>query len=368
MKKLLYVGMHRPNRSPTQRFRFDHYLPHFRAAGYDVTYSNLISAQADRFYYKPGYYLNKAGLVLRSAARRLAESLRAESYDLIFVERAAFMAGPAMFERLFARSGTPMIWDVDDAIFVHQISDANRLFGWLKSADKTDTIARVADEVFAGNDYLADYARRFNDNVQIVPTTIDTDEYTPPDRTRPDGAPVCIGWSGSFSTVQHFETVIPALERVKERLGDRVTFRVIGDGDYRYPALGIVGQPWRHETEIADLAALDVGVMPLPDDEWSRGKCGLKGLQYMALEIATVMSPVGVNSEIVQHGENGMLASTEDEWVEVLVDLVEDAEKRERLGRAGRETIVRDYSVETWAPRIIERFDALTGASQRQEA
>ena len=146
--------------------------------------------------------------------------------------------------------------------------------------------------VWAGNDFLADYARQFNSAVEVVPTTIDTEQYVPVEGyERAD--PLTIGWSGSITTMEHFKPFVPVLKRVKERLGDRVRFELIGDPSYREPELGIVGRAWSAATEVEDLKRFDIGVMPLPDDEWSRGKCGLKGLQYMALAIPTVMSPVG---------------------------------------------------------------------------
>jgi len=193
-----------------------------------------------------------------------------------------------------------------------------------------------------------------------VPTTIDTDAYLPTPRQTPNSV-VCIGWSGSLTTLPQFELVLPVLRRVKERFGAKVRFRVIGDAGYRDESLGIVGSAWRPETEVQDLAEFDVGLMPLPDDAWSRGKCGLKGLQYMALGIPPVMSPVGVNSKIVDDGENGFLAGSPDDWVEKLSMLLESADLRARLGRAARRTVEREYSVEANKGRYLE---CVTAAAQ----
>jgi len=128
---------------------------------------------------------------------------------------------------------------------------------------------------------------------------------------------------------------------------------VIGDGRYRQPELGIQGVDWAAATEVRDLSEFDIGVMPLPDDEWARGKCGLKGLQYMALEIPTVMSPVGVNTEIIEDGRNGFLAAREDEWVEKLANLIESAGLRRELGQAARRTVEERYSVHSQRDRYV---------------
>jgi len=220
----------------------------------------------------------------------------------------------------------------------------------------------MADTVLAGNRYLADYARQYNPHVVIVPTTIDTDEYVP--AARREESAVCIGWSGSVTTIKHFDEAVPALCVLKDRYGDRVRFKVIGDAAYAHRELGIHGIAWNRHDEIAELSSIDIGIMPLPDDEWARGKCGLKGLQYMALEIPTVMSPVGVNCEIVSHGINGLLAASRDEWVEELGSLIESAERRAAIGRAGRRTVEERYSVRAWRDEYV-RLLAPRGDSSR---
>jgi glycosyltransferase involved in cell wall biosynthesis len=211
----------------------------------------------------------------------------------------------------------------------------------------------------AGNSYLADYARQYNENVTIVPTTIDTDKYlfeSPPEK---DGH-LTIGWSGSFSTVQHLDTVREALQELAKRKAFRL--RVIGTPNYELPGVDVESLPWRSETEISDLKPIDIGIMPLPDDRWSKGKCGLKALQYMALGIPTVCSPVGVNSVIIQDGENGYIADGVDDWVAKLESLLQDGELRKRLGRAGREVVEREYSARSQAPRVLEIFRSVVGS------
>ena len=168
---------------------------------------------------------------------------------------------------------------------------------------------------------------------------------------------ICIGWSGSFSTIKHFETVIKSLLEVKNRYKEKVSFKVIGDGTYYHQGLGIKGIAWDKANEIYELSEIDIGIMPLPDDEWSKGKCGLKGLQYMALEIPTIMSPVGMNEEIIEHGENGLLASTSEDWVKCISLLINDPEKRKLMGSKGRETVKSKYSVQVNQHKYLEVFN-----------
>ena len=168
-----------------------------------------------------------------------------------------------------------------------------------------------------------------------------------------------IGWSGSVTTIRHFGFIVPVLTRIKEKYGNLVQFIVLGDRSYENPELGINGQDWKYNTEIEDLCSFHIGIMPLPNDKWAKGKCGLKGLQYMALGIPTIMSPVGVNTEIIRDGENGFLAGTEDQWYEKLSLLIESSSLRKKLGDEGRRTVIKNYSFDIWKQTYLDLFNRL---------
>ena len=358
MKRVLFVTMHRPKRSPGQRFRFEQYIPYLEQNGYVCDMSYIISEADDRIVYAPGHYAEKLLIFAKSVVTRLRDVLAARRYDIVFIFREALMVNTGVIEALFARSGARTIFDFDDAIWLQGVSKGNARLAWLRSGTpKLPGILRRMDLVIAGNAHLADYARSFNDNVVVVPTTLDTETHAPASTAPHDG--VCIGWSGSFSTAPYFDAITPVLGRLKDRFGDGVYFRMLGDASYRQPDLGIVGRPWREETEVEDTAEFDIGLMPLPDDEWSRGKCGFKALLYMALAIPAVASPVGVNTDIITDGANGYLPDNEDAWVETLARLVTDAHLRKEIGLRGRQTVVERYSLVAQRSRYLALFDGL---------
>lgn len=356
MPKILFVAQHRPDRSPSQRFRFEQYLSFLKSRGYGYDFSFLIDADDDRVFYKPGNLLRKSAIFLKAALKRYQDVRNADQYDLVYIQREAFMTGSSWFEKRFSRSKAAMVFDFDDAIWNHDVSEGNKSFAWLKDASKTKRIIAHSDLIIAGNRYLADYAAQYNPNVLIIPTTIDTDEYKPV-QERTENRKVVIGWSGSITTIKHFELAIPFLSALKAKYGDRIEIAVVGDGTYRNDSLGIVGKPWNKSTELSDLGGFDIGIMPIPDDDWSKGKCGLKGLQYMALSIPAVMSPVGVNREIIQDGENGFLADAPGEWVDKISKLIDSKELRRQLGTAARKTVVDHYSVESQKEQYIHAFE-----------
>jgi glycosyltransferase involved in cell wall biosynthesis len=354
VKKALFIGMHRPNRSPSQRYRFEQYFQFLEENGISCHLSYLINEQDDKILYKKGYYPAKLKIFLKSWQRRLVDIRQAAHYDYIYIQREAFMTGTTYFERKLATLKAPLIFDFDDAIWLEDESHHHGLLNRLKNPGKTAKIIALADMVVAGNKYLAEYAGSFNNNVRVIPTTIDTEVYQPAGQRT--GAKIVIGWTGSFSTIKHFEQIIPVLLKIKDKYQDKVSFKVIGDATYVHKALAIEGIKWQPATEVEDLQSFDIGLMPLPDNDWTRGKCGAKGLQYMGLGIPTIMSPVGVNTEIIEDGVNGFLANKDEEWIGKLEKLIESRELREQLGAAGRKTVVERYSVQANKRKYLELF------------
>src|SRR5262249_27608145 len=262
-------------------------------------------------------------------------------------------------ERLIAARGRPpIVFDFDDAIFLPNVSDANRLIGVLKRPQKVAAIIRSSDHVITGNEYLAAYARRFSSAVTMIPTSVDTDRFAPGDGDRARADEPIVGWIGSPTTSSYIRSLAPVLRRVRER--QPFTLRVSGAGErFDVAGLRIAYEPWSLEREVELFNTCDVGVYPLADDEWSKGKCGFKALEFMACGVPVVAAAVGVNREIVQDGQNGFLAATEDEWVDKLVRLLRDAALRRRFAEAGRRTVQERYSVRVNAPRLADTLRAV---------
>ncbi len=344
------------NTSPSQRYRLEQWEPLLRERGVEITYEPFEDEELHGLLYKPGLIAKKLQRVTSGLGRRLSLVRKTKHYDLVYILREAALLGPPVFEKLIHQQRVPIVFDFDDAVFVSYRSPSNGYLSYLKFASKTKTICRIASHVIVGNPYLAEYARQVNDRVTVIPTTIDTEKYQVSQPKDSSGPPV-IGWTGSHSTVQHLDTLRGALKKLAERESFRL--RVIGTPTYECSPIDVEAMRWRADTELEDLSTIDIGVMPLPDDKWSKGKCGLKALQFMALGIPTVCSPVGVNTDIIQDDQNGFIAATEDEWVEKLGRLLRSRELRQRLGHAGRATVEQKYSAVTQAPRVFEIFKSV---------
>jgi glycosyltransferase involved in cell wall biosynthesis len=277
---------------------------------------------------------------------------------MIFVHREASPIGPPLLEWLIARVFRKrMIYDFDDALWLTDRTKESILFRAMKWRGKVSAICRWSYKVSCGNDFLCRYALQFNNRVVYNPTTIDTDFLHIPARSSRDNSnQITVGWTGSYSTLKYLETLEAVLKRI-EAIVPSVRFLVIADKE---PALNLKAmefRPWSIETEIRDLNEVDIGIMPLPDDEWSKGKCGFKALQYMALEIPTVASPTGVNSTIIEHGINGFLAVTQADWETYLLRLIENKDLRVEMGRKGRQKVVDHFSVHSNESRFLSLFE-----------
>jgi glycosyltransferase involved in cell wall biosynthesis len=334
------------------RFRIAQYVPYLREAGFDVTISSFYTPEFFRVVYRKGHYPKKVALFLVSVWRRLRELMEVGQYDLVWLYREAIPLGPPSVESWIARRGIPIVYDFDDAIFLPNVSEANKAISFLKRPERVAQILRQSTRVVVGNEFLASYARRFSDAVTVIPTSVDTTRFAP---RSPEGAganrELVVGWVGSPTTFPYLEGLADVLRTVAARHPFRL--KVSGAGQpVDFPGLVVEEVPWSLADEVSLFNTLDIGVYPLTDDEWSKGKCGFKAIQCMACGVPVVAAAVGVNRDIIVEGVNGFLASTPAEWIDKLGRLLTDPDLRRRLAVAGRQTIEQRYSLRVTAPQM----------------
>jgi glycosyltransferase involved in cell wall biosynthesis len=357
-RRLLVLCPYPPDRAPSQRLKFEQYYGDWRAHGWSVDMRPFWDEAAWRILYRPGHRAQKAAALLRGLARRrrdLDDALRA---DLVYLHLEAAPVGPPWIERRLARAGVPIVYDIDDLVHLPHGSRANPFMRVVRGRGKVAELIALARHVIVCTSHLAAYARGIQPNVTNISSTIDTDAYAPrPASTATAG--VVIGWSGSHSTSPYLHLLDGVLRDLQRELDVRIL--VIGDEQFETEGLRLEARPWRLEREVQDLREIDIGVYPLPHEEWVLGKSGLKALQYMALAIPPVVERIGVNPEIVRDGENGFLASGAEEWAERIRRLVRDPPLRERLGRAARRTVEERYSIRANAPRYRRVLEEAAG-------
>jgi glycosyltransferase involved in cell wall biosynthesis len=352
-----------PEEAAGTRFRITQYIPFLEANGFDVTVDSFFTPSFFKLLYRKGRYPRKVVIFCGLAARRLASVLSARRYDLIFMYREAFPIGPPIVERFLAGGAARVVLDFDDAIYLRNASEANWFVASLKFVRKMGTIVRLADRVTVGNEYLAAYARAYNPAVVTIPTCVDTTRFVPRAAAAAASKPV-VGWIGSPTTTPYLAGLGDVLRTTSAQ--HPFVLRVSGASDeLRLDGVDVRKEPWTLAREVELFSTCDVGVYPLTDDEWSRGKCGFKAIQFMACGVPVVASAVGVNKDIISDGVNGFLASTPQEWVEKLGRLLVDPGLRARFGVAGRKTVEERYSLRVQAPRLLAALrETLNGTRQ----
>ena len=348
--KVLFLLPYPLGRAPGQRYRVEQWAPFLRDSGVECDLFPLLTVANQQTISSRSPFWKKFAAVSSGVGRCLKTLPRLHDYDVVWLHRTALLAGPPVLEWVIGHAGPPLVYEFDDAIWLTKNLDSNRAWGFLKCSWKTKHLCRMATQVVVGSDNLARYARRFNPHVAVIPSTVDIGHYPPREHSEALG-PVVIGWSGSPTTVEDLSSIEGALRRIAAEA--RVEFRLMG-GEVAFPGLPMTSKPWSPDREVEELRGYDIGIMPLPDDPWRQGKCGMKALLYMAVGVPAVVSPVGLNTTIIQDGVNGFVAANEDEWVEKLLRLVRDVKLRRELGAAGRRTAESQYSPQAQVPHVLE--------------
>jgi glycosyltransferase involved in cell wall biosynthesis len=351
-----------PDVAASQRFRIEQWRAPLRAEGIEIHLLPFANPRLMRLLYKPGAFMAKAVALAATFARRAVEAATLGAYDVLLVHRAAALFGPAVLERAVA-AWRPIIFDFDDAIFLSHTTEANGRYRWFKCPGKTATICRRSAYVVVGNAYLASYARQHNARVAIIPSSVDVDHYRP--AARPHPGRLVVGWMGSSTSQIHLELFAPGL-RALARIPN-LEVRVVSDRRPVLPGVQFTWRAWSRETELDELRAFDIGIMPMPVDPWSEGKCAMKALLYMAVGVPVVASAVGMNRELIRHGENGLLAESPADFDAAVETLARDRGLRQRLGQAGRVTVESGYSMRRCALLFGEVIrQVASGAMVRQ--
>jgi len=342
--------------APSQRFRFEQYLDILDKKGIHIEVFSFLSPKGWALWYAKGKPLQKALHLVLGCWKRIFLLFRLRQTDVVFIHREAAPFGPPIIEWCIAKVfKKKIIYDYDDAIWLPNYSPQHRYVHRIKAYWKVKYIIRWATHVSAGNAYLADYARGFGAEVTIIPTTIDLNLHRVPASTQMSTLPV-LGWTGTHTTIHYLEELLPVLAKISKEI--EFVLHVISNEAPPFESANLVYIPWNKATEIADLSKFTLGLMPLSDTEWAKGKCGFKALQYMALGIPTIASNVGVNKEIIQHGENGYLADNKEEWGLLIRRMLLERELAQQMAEWGRRTVHQRYSVDANQGLYLQLFQS----------
>jgi len=369
--RVLFVCPYPQAKAASQRFRFEQFLDDLE---FDFDLEPFWNEKQWQLIYKEGGFLTKTWGTVRALVRRFWLVSRLSKYDKIFIHREASPIGPPWFEWFAAKVfKKEVIFDFDDAIWLPNSSDANRkIAGKFKYHQKTAKICKWSKIVVVGNKYLANYAKKYASDIRVIPTIVDTENYHNPDLHKKcigqerrtlnnlnSSEVKTIGWTGTHSTLRQLEPVLPLLEILHQKIPFR--FLLISDTPPSKVPSFVEFRQWNQHREIEDLLEIDVGIMPLFDTQWEKGKCGFKAIQYQALKKPAVVSNVGVNSKVVLDGITGFVCETlsDDQrecWLDALMKLLSDDRLRDELGQNARSHVAQNYSIESQKSSFLGLF------------
>ena len=345
-----------PSNGPSARYRVYQFISHLEHNNIKAACHSALTPFIYSKFSPAGGWLHKIIYFTLSALSRILALLRLPFYDVIFIQKLVLphvYPFPEFFLcKLGKWLGKRVIFDFDDAIYTVSGVRKKTLMEKFTCVGRVQKIIGLCDGVVVGNDYLAHFALNYNKNVHVVPTSIDMTKYPVPKFYEQKVGPLVIGWIGTPSTLPYLYLIRPALQEIA--LKYEIVFRIVGGKDYDCPGVTVEYLPWSLDTEIELICSFDIGVMPLTDDPWSRGKCGLKILQYIAAGVPAVASPVGVNQDIIDDGVNGYLAENTGQWVDKIERIISFPAGHINMIRLARKTVEDKYSLAANYNKLIK--------------
>jgi glycosyltransferase involved in cell wall biosynthesis len=352
--RILFLATYPAHESPSQRYRMEQYFGYLREKNIQFDYKPFIDKKTWKIIFRHGHIIQKIWGTIKGLLKRWLLMFQIGKYDFVYIHRETVLLGPPVFEWIIAKIyKKKIIYDFDDAIWIPFVSKKNGLAFFLKFYSKIGSICKWSYKISVGNSFLGKFAQRFNQNIVLIPTVVNTDDVHNRVQQHDTDKPI-VGWTGSFSTLKFLDVILPVLQRMQEKYD--FEFIVIADQDPHLPLKYYRFIEWNRHRETDDLLNMHIGLMPLYDDELTKGKCGFKAIQYMSLGIPPIVSGVGVNPEIVEDGVDGFVCYNENDWEKKLTCLLNNTEKRKIMGKNAREKIQNKYSVAATKDCFLKLF------------
>jgi len=342
MLKVLAIVPYHLDYCAGQRFRIELWAKELTKRNIEVDFLPFTNGPLTDILYQKGKYLAKAGLLIGAFLNQLNNVFQAKRPDVVFIYREAAVAGPAIIEKIVRKWNVPIIYDIDEPLFVPYVSPTSGSLNKLKFFSKIDKLMEMSDCVFAVNHAIAGHAKKFNNQVHIVPMTVDVERYKPLESKKNNKHPI-VAWVGTRTNQPNIHLAIPAMQKLGKT--HDFSFRIIADDPMEIEGVNIDFVPWSYDMEVPMLQQADIGVTPVMESVWSPWKFFFKTIQFMSLGLPVIGSETGSNIGIIENGVNGFLVKNETEWLERLKLLMDDEALRIKLGQQARETIIERFTL-----------------------
>jgi L-malate glycosyltransferase len=354
-KRVLILCPSPKGTAAAQRLKYEQYLNLFENEGYEFTISSFQSNHFWKIIHKPGNVLAKIFWVLFGYAKRFYDLLRAPFYDIVFVTIYVTPLGAPTFEHLLFFANKNVVYDLDDMMFLPE-QNGNWFLNKIKGKKKPIVLMTKAKYVIVCTPKLEEIALGLNKykNVVDISSTFNTERFVPV-KTYEKKETTTIGWTGTHSTIPFLELLTNVLQQVSKQR--KIKLLVIANKTFVMEGVNTEYRTWSAETEVSDLHDMEIGVYPIPENEWSLGKSSLKALTYMSIGIPAVATAYGTNFRIIENGISGVLVNTDEEWINKLIELIDDVNLRKKIGEKGRERVKNLFSVKANFPKYLKAFE-----------
>mgnify|MGYP001252968789 CR=1 FL=1 len=360
MKRIVIVCPHPKNVAPGQRLKYEQYINSWEKKGFIVDIKPFMTNRFWNVVYKKGYYIEKVFWTFFGYLRRLKLLISLRSYDLSYIFLWVTPLGTTFFERLYCTVSKKVIYDIDDLVYhKDHKSEANSFLAILKGRKKPIYMMRRSNHVITCTPHLDEFVRKYNKNTTDISSTINTETYQPVNKYENVNT-LTIGWSGSHSTSKYVYLLKEVLLEVYKKYNFKLL--VIGDSSFHIDGLPCEAIQWAEDSEVRDLQRIDIGIYPLPNEEWVLGKSGLKALQYMALGIPTIASAIGANHRVIEDGISGTLVDSHESWKKSIENYLTNPSLRKEHGLKARERVESMYSVKANESIYMEVIEKVIGS------
>lgn len=361
VKKKIYVICPFPkDEAAGQRLKYEQYLEQWENKGYQVSISNFMDLSLWAVVYTRGNYLQKFLGVLRGYIKRFIDIFYINKADIVYVFMWGTPFGSSLYERIVRLLSKNLIYDIEDNVMMSQTNSLNPIMRFLRGTSKVNYLIQSSNHVITSSPYLCEYAKKINNfgEATYISSSINTTRFIPANHFT-NNKPIVLGWTGTFSSKEYLELLEPML--IKLAAKKKFKLRIIGNFEYSLPGVDTEIIKWTKKNEVSDLQGIDIGLYPLPQNDWVLGKSGLKALQYMAFGLPTVATDVGTTPMIIQNMENGILVKSEEDWLDALEMLMNDNELRKKLGENARRTVLENYSTNVISSKYLKIIKSLIG-------
>jgi len=358
-KKILFLSPYPVDKAPSQRLKYEQYFSIFENSGYEITTKSFVSEKLWKILYLQGFIIQKLFFTKLGYIKRFFTLFSIRKYDIIYVHLWVTPIGPPIFEWLTIKLAKKVVYDIDDMVFLGHSSDANKLWRNLKGKSKMIYLMKKANHVITCTPKLDEFVHQFNLNTTDISSTVDTTNRYQPINNYENKHPIVLGWSGSHSTSKYLYLLSDVLKKLTSKYDFKLI--VMGDSSFKIEGVNIEAYEWKESIEIDTLQKFDIGLYPLPDEEWVYGKSGLKAIQYMSLGIPTIATAIGANFRIIENNKNGFLVKPNNfnEWEQKIEKLITNASLRKQLGEAARKTIIEKYSLKANKEKYLTVFNSI---------